>query len=274
MKYFDIHSHLTEKRFNENRHQIITEMAEKEIFTISIGTDQEESQKAVGLARSYKNVYASVGQHPVDNTTEEFDQKFYNQLIESNRDRIVCVGECGLDYYWPKKDIQSGKSTPENFAVERRRQINLFEKQIDLAAMHDLPLMLHVRSFENADAHRDTFDILEQKQLQYGGKLRANFHFFTETAEIARMVVDRGFTVSFPGVITFADLDIMVRDVPIDHIMSETDSPYAAPVPFRGQDATPLMVPAVVAKIAEIKNLDEQEVREKMIENAKNFFNV
>ena len=134
--------------------------------------------------------------------------------------------------------------------------------------------MLHVRSFKDADAHKDCFEILDKKQEEHHGVIRVNFHFFTEGPEIAKQIIDRGFTVSFPGVITFADLDETLKVVPIESMFTETDSPYAAPKPFRGQNATPLMIPEMVKKIAEIKNLDSEQIRLQMIKNTQEFFNI
>lgn len=272
--YFDIHSHLTEKRFDAVRDDIAQEMLEKGIGTISIGVDQSESQSAVAFAQKHPNVYASIGQHPVDNKTELFDLNFYQNLLDKNKEKIVCIGECGLDYYWPKKDIEKGTSTIEDFEKEKARQVDLFCQHIDFAAANNLPLMLHVRSYKESDAHRDTFEILDRKQKEHKGKLRANFHFFTEGPDIAKQIVERGYTVSFPGVITFANLDETIRVVPIESMFSETDSPYAAPKPFRGQDATPLMIQQMVKKIAEIKNLDEEVVQIQLIKNTINFFGI
>jgi len=216
----------------------------------------------------------SIGQHPVDNKSEVFDVDFYQNLYDTNKEKIICIGECGLDYYWPKKDIEYGKSTLENFEAERSRQKELFEQQIDFAVRNDLPLMLHVRSFADGDAHLDTFEILDRKQKEHGGQIRANFHFFTEGPEIAQQIVERGFTVSFPGVITFADLDQTIKVVPLESMFTETDSPYAAPKLFRGQDATPLMVEEMVKKIAEVKEMNQEAVRVQLIKNVQNFFNV
>ncbi len=271
--YFDIHSHLTESRFDGIRDDIAKQMSQEGIGTISIGTDQAESKAAVAFAHKHPNVFASVGQHPVDNRSESFDPVFYQKLLDENSNKIVSVGECGLDYYWPKKDIEAGKSSESDFKQEKERQIELFESQIDFAAKNNLPLMLHVRSFSNADAHHDVFQILEQKEKEHG-KLRANFHFFTEGPEVAKQIVARGYSVSFPGVVTFADLDETIRSVPIEQMFSETDTPYAAPNPYRGQDATPLMVSEIVKKIAQVKEINEQDVAKTLVKNAQNFFGI
>lgn len=273
-QYFDIHSHLTEERFDEVREDIAKEMLNKGIGTISIGTDQKESQAAVAFASRHPHIFASVGQHPADNQTEKFDPDRYQELIDKNREKIVCIGECGLDYYWLNLDLEKGKISVADFDADVARQKDIFKQQIDLAVTNNLPLMLHVRSYKDADAHRDTFEILDAKQEEHRGNIRANFHFFTETPEIAQEIMKRGFFVSFPGVITFANLDETVRAVPLERMFSETDSPYAAPKPYRGEDATPLMIPEMVKKIAAVKNVEEQEVQERLLANAQAFFQV
>lgn len=274
LKHIDIHSHLTESRFDDDREVIIQEMKEKSVGTISIGVDRAESLAAVELAKPHNNMWATIGQHPVDNKTEVFDAAWYQELYDKNKAKIVAIGECGLDYYWPSKDVETGKLEETELMLEKERQKELFKTQIDFALANELPLMLHVRSFKDGDAHTDALEILDAKQAEYEGRVRANFHFFTETSEIAQQIVSRGFYISFPGVITFANLDETVKTVPLDNIMTETDSPYAAPVPHRGELATPLMVPHIVQKISDVKNIPLEEVKKICLENARNFFNI
>ena len=274
MKYIDVHSHLTEARFKSERDAILKQMKREEISTISIGTDRATSEQAVSLARENDNVWATIGQHPVDKKEEVFDASFYKRLYEYNQDIIVGLGECGLDYYWPGKDVESGKMNATELSLEKERQQKLFRDQINLAVELDLPLMLHVRSFKSGDAHRETLDILGEKEQELGKPLHVNFHFFTETPDIAREIVKRGYYVSFPGVITFANLDTTVASVPLDRIMTETDSPYAAPVPHRGKLATPLMIREMVKKIAQVHKVDEETVRKQVIENAHQLFRI
>ncbi len=277
--YFDIHSHIAANYFDENRDEIISEMKELGIGTITIGVDLESSKDALSLASKHENIFCSIGQHPVDNQTEIFDEAKYQALLDSkDGSRVKTIGECGLDYYWPKKDIEAGKSTMGDFEKEKQRQISLFEAQIDFAVKNNLPLMLHVRSFESGDAHSDAFEILDRKQKEHDGKVRANFHFFTETPEIAKQVIERGFYISFPGVITFAGggngLDETIKAVPLEKMFSETDSPYAAPVPHRGKQNNPNYVKDVVSKIADVRQVDEDEIRKELTENAFKFFNL
>ncbi len=274
INYFDAHSHPHDFKLKEEREKILKQMKNLGVFTIAIGTDKKESLEALNLAKNNENIFCSIGQHPVDNKTEIFDENFYQKILDENKNKAVCIGECGLDYYWPKKDLEIGKISEADFLEEKIRQKNLFEKQIDFSIKNNLPLMLHVRSFKNSDAHFDTFEILDKKQKKYNGKIRANFHFFTENKKIAEEVIKRGFFISFPGVITFADLDEVVKEVPIEKIFSETDSPYATPKPFRGQKNNPVFVKEVVKKIAEVKNLDFEECNKILIKNAVNFFNI
>ena len=134
--------------------------------------------------------------------------------------------------------------------------------------------MLHIRSFENADAHWDAFKILDQKQEEHQNKIRADFHFFTEGPEIAKEIIKRKYMISLPGVITFANLDKSILEIPLENIMVETDSPFATPVPHRGKINTPIYVIEVVKKIAEVKSLEEEEVRKKTTKNALKFFSI
>ena len=162
----------------------------------------------------------------------------------------------------------------DDLLVEKERQKKLFEVQIEFAVKNNLPLMLHVRSFENSDAHMDVFDILDKKQTEHDGKIRADFHFFTEGPEIVVEIIKRGFMISLPGVITFADLDATIAAIPLESIMSETDSPFAAPKPHRGKTNTPLYISEMVKKIAEVKNISEEEVRMQTVKNALEFFRI
>lgn len=250
-------------------------MFKENIFSVIIGVDFEDSKKAVKMASKNKNLFCSIGQHPVDNETEIFNQKKYQEILDKDKkgkNKIVCVGECGLDYFWLHKDFESGKISEAEISVKKKRQKELFEKQIDFAVENNLPLMLHVRSFKNADAYKDCFKILDKKQEKYEGKIKANFHFFTEGIEIVEEIIKRNLFISLPGVITFADIDKSIKKIPQEFLMSETDSPFAAPKPYRGKINTPLYVPEVVKKIAEVKEISQKECNKQLIKNAIEFF--
>lgn len=155
LEYIDIHSHLNLNKFKDDLEEVVQRMKDNKVGTIVIGVDKETSIKAVELADKYENVWACVGLHPTD-SKESFDEKFFEDLI--NNPKVVAIGECGLDYFHQK---------------DKERQKELFEKQIDFAVKHNLPLMLHVR-----DAQDDVLKILKKKKKEYEDKLRGNAHFF------------------------------------------------------------------------------------------------
>jgi TatD DNase family protein len=258
--FFDIHSHLHDKAFDEDRDIIVSEMKSRGVGTITIGTGLEESKKAIALAEKYENVYATIGLHPADDVTEAYNQEEFEKLAQHSK--VVGIGECGLDYFRLKDDIEA----------EKERQRDVFEKQIALSIKINKPLMLHGRPSKGSmDAYEDMINILEK----YKGKVQGNAHFFVGDIEIAKRFIEINFTMSFSGVITFAkDYDDVVRYVPLEMIHAETDSPYATPAPFRGQRNTPLYVQEIVARIAVLRQQPMEEIRTQLLENAKRVFGV
>jgi len=257
INYFDIHSHLEVSKFDDDREEIISQMKKEGVFTIVVGTDLEDSKKAVRLADKYENIFASIGLHPTD-TKEDFNENDYLELIKNPK--VVAVGECGLEFFRLGEDSED----------EKQRQIDIFKKQINFAVKYNKPLMIHCR-----DAHIETIEILEEKKREYGEKLRGNIHFFSGDVEIAKKYLELGFTMSFTGVITFTkDYDDVIREIPFKYIMSETDAPFVAPIPYRGERNNPLYVKEIVKRIAEIKKLDENLIKKSMVENAQFFFKI
>ncbi len=254
LKYIDIHSHISFADYGKDQAEVLKRMREQEVGTITVGTDLESSKEAVKIAEENENIWASIGLHPKDNPKETFEEKDFAELVKSPK--AVSIGECGLDYFRMSGDIES----------EKERQKKEFIKQIEFAIKHDKPLMLHIR-----DAHDDAYEILKK----YEGKARGNIHFFTASSEIAEKFIGLGFTVSFPGVITFAkETEEAVKNIPLDKIHAETDSPFAAPVPYRGKKNEPDYVVEVVKKIAELREEDFETVRHQLLENAKMVFNI
>ncbi len=274
---FDIHAHLHDKAYDEDKELVIKEMKDYGLGAITVGTDQAESKKALELAINSPHIYAAVGLHPADNVTEEFDEDFYTTLAEN--EKVVAIGECGLDYHYIdtffKRDVESGKVT-WNKDEEKVRQQKIFERQVELAVKLNKPLMLHGRPRKGSmDAYEDMLYILESAKKKYGTKLRGNAHFFVGSIDIAERFVQLGFTMSFSGVITFTkDYDDVVRYLPIIMIQAETDSPYATPAPFRGKRNSPMYVQEVVARIAVLRNEPLEEVRVQLLENAKRIFGI
>ncbi len=275
IKYFDIHSHLHSGFFEEkeNIKIIIEKMLDRKIWTISIGVNFEDSKKSSELAEKNKNIFCSIGIHPEYSDKENWDEVKFQKLFDKNK-KVVCIGECGLDYFWLNKDLKSQKINQEDFLNKIKKQKEIFEKQIDFSVKNNIPLMLHIRSFENADAYYDAFEILDKKQIEHKGKIKADFHFFTEGPKVVKEIVERNFMISIPGVVTFANLDDSIKEIPLENLMVETDSPYAAPVPYRGKVNNPLYLSEIIKKIADIKNISEESLRKKTVDNALEFFKI
>lgn len=261
MKYIDIHSHLNLEPLKTDEVGVITRMVENEVATITIGVDYKTSMEAIVLAEKYNFVWAGIGLHPTDNTTENFDIEQYKRLAVN--ERVVCIGECGLDYF---RDAR---------LETKARQKEIFKKQVELALHVNKPLMIHARPTKgNMDAYADVLDILEEYKKTHIN-LRGNFHFFVGDLEISKRVLALGFTMSFDGPITFArDYDVVIKSLPLDSIMVETDAPFAAPAPHRGKACEPYMVIEILKKIAEIKNLPEDQVTKTIFENSRRFFGI
>lgn len=234
-KYFDIHSHLNLKGFEEDLDQVIARLKETETHTIVVGTDYETSKRAVELADKHEEIYACIGVHPVDDPTRVFEKEKFEELVK--HPKVVAVGECGLDFF------HIGKG----FDFERQKK--LFLEQIEFAIEHGKPIMIHAR-----DAYPDILEILEPLHAEHGGKLRGNVHFFAGNWGVAERFIAIGFTLSFTGVITFANqYDEVIKNAPLESIMAETDAPYVSPAPYRGKRNEPSYVVEVVRRIAEIR---------------------
>ena len=286
-KYIDVHSHVNFKAFDEDRDEVIKRALDNDTWVINVGTQVDTSKKAVEMANEYsEGVYAIIGLHPIHTGAsyhdekelgpafakatdgqgsqegftsrgEVFDKNIYREMLKDKK--VVAIGECGLDYY--RLDADSIEKQKKNFI-----------EQIELANESGLPLMLHIR-----EAYKDAYEILKThaKVNPASGGARGNVHFFAGTWEEAQMFLSLGFTLSFTGVITFThDYDEVIKNTPLDMIMSETDAPYVSPVPYRGKRNEPLYVKEVVKRIAEIKNLPETEVAEAIIRNARRVFNI
>jgi len=272
IKYFDIHSHLNLSPLSENQEAIFAKMRQGGVGTITVGTGLETSKMAVKIAEENPDIcWATVGLHPCHACGEESEPYHAAELEELARHpKVVAVGETGLDYFH--------EDTPES----RKIQEEVFRQHIDLAIKVSKPLMLHVRASRGSDdAYYDALKILNPLHDSGEGgsaeqnRVRANFHFFGGSKTCMEAIVAAGFTVSVDGPITFSsDYDEMIKAVPLDKIMIETDAPFAAPKPYRGKPCEPWMVVEVARKIAELKNLPEEVVREQLLVNAKEFFHL
>lgn len=275
-KYIDIHSHVNFSAFAADREEVIKRAHENDTIIINVGTQIDTSRKAVEMTKEYPDgVYAIVGLHPIHTGAshhdvkelgeggkefvsrgEIFDKKAYGELLADPK--TLGIGECGLDYY--RCDEES---------IGRQREA--FIAQVELASEMKKPLMLHIRNNPEDKSKNAYFDVLEI--LKKHSKVKGDVHFFAGGLEEAKAFLDLGFSLSFTGVITFTrDYDEVIKYTPLDRIMTETDCPYVAPVPYRGKRNEPMYVREIVKKIAEIKGLPEGEVAQAILENARRVF--
>lgn len=254
---FDTHAHYDDERFDEDRDALLASMPEHGVgLILNPGCDLETSRKAIGYAERFAHVYAAVGIHPenIEGVDLERDLPLLEALAQSSP-RVRAIGEIGLDYYWVKD--------PE----ERRFQAELFRAQMRLAKRLNLPVIIHDR-----EAHLDCLTIAEQ----YPG-MRGVFHCYSGSTEFAMRLLELGYDLSFTGVLTYKNAKKaveVVRAVPLERIMIETDAPYMAPVPFRGKRNSSLYVYRMAEAIAEIKELPLAQVIEQTTENGKRLFGI
>lgn len=259
LSYIDIHSHLNLSPLLETKEVVLAKMRELGVGTITVGTGLETSREALKIAEENPDLcFATIGIHPTD-SDEPFDEQVFFELAQ--HPKTVAIGETGLDYFRLDPESHSAKAT-------RDKQTELFKKHIELANKVNKPLMLHVRASKGSDdAYYDALEILKDAQV------RANFHFFSGSKKCMEDIIAVGFTVSVDGPITFSkDYDDMIKAVPLDKVMIETDAPFAAPAPYRGKPCEPWMVIEIARKIAELKGLDLEIVRVQVLNNSAQFF--
>ncbi len=258
--FVDSHCHLTFPELAQDLPAIRQAMAQAGVDrALCICTTLEEFAKVHALAMAHDNFWCSVGVHP-DN--EGVSEPGVDDLVaRAALPRVVAIGETGLDYY-----RLEGRSL-----ADMQWQRDRFAVHIQAARQSGKPLVIHTRS-----ASGDTLDML--RALGQGGALPAAtgvFHCFTETREVARAALDLGFFISFSGILTFksaAELREVARFVPLDRMLIETDSPYLAPVPYRGKTNNPSYVPHVARQIAELRGLDVAQVGEATSRNFEQLF--
>lgn len=282
MKYFDAHTHLQFAAFDEDREEAFQRSKVAEVGMNLVGTQLDTSKAAVECANLHEEVWASVGLHPIHTAKSFHDEKelgeggknftsrgevfdFRAYEVLARDPKTIAIGECGLDYF--RLDEETKKV-----------QTEVFVAQIELANKVGKPLMLHIRNGKHQDVVEDTSPTASAYDdaialLKSHAKVGGDVHFFAGTWETAKKFLDLGFTLSFTGVITFAkEYEEVVRNTPLDMILSETDAPYITPTPHRGKRNEPLYIPYIVKKIAEIKGLEEEVVREQILHNAKRVF--
>lgn len=264
--FVDSHCHLTEPSLLQDIDRIRADMAQAQVDrALCICTTLEEFDAVQGLAQRFDNFWASVGVHPDNEDVREPDVEELVTL--SARPKVVAIGETGLDYY--QMDARKGGRSVADLNWQRER----FRVHIRAAQRVAKPLVIHTR-----EASADTLAILrEEGEDGREGAAGGVFHCFTETAEVARAALDLGFFISFSGILTFKNAQHL-RDVaafvPMERVLIETDSPYLAPVPFRGKTNNPSYVPYVAKQIAELRGMTVEAVAEVTRRNFEQLFKI
>ena len=250
----DTHAHFDSEFYDKSVNEVIDDCFNSGVTGIIFaGTDLATSKSVIDYTGMHKGVYAVIGVHPSDE--QAFNETFIN-FVKANKDKIVGIGEIGLDYHF------------EPFSKERQKEI--FIKQLELGVELDLPIVVHQR-----DCTEDCLSIIKE----YAPKLKRKgvIHCFTGSVEIARQYVELGFMLGIGGVVTFKNAKSVVeviKQIPLESLVVETDSPYLAPEPFRGKVNNPSMVRYVINKISELKNITFDEAERVTDENAKRMFNL
>ncbi|MDO4282095.1 MAG: TatD family hydrolase [Clostridia bacterium] len=254
MKFFETHAHYSDDIFKNNQEEILKKCKDANIeYIIDVGYNTESSKKTIDLASKYDYVYSAIGIHPHDVAKDDY-HKIYDLYQEKKNDKVVAIGEIGLDYAFVKDN--------------KKEQIELFINQIELANTLKLPIIIHSR-----EAYLDTYHVIKENKAEYG----TLFHCFHPNDDLVRLVLENGYMVAFGGNITYKrskKFTEYVRDIPLEQIVIETDSPYLPPEPYRGTVNTSLNLPIICAKLAEMKNLDVEDVSKAVFQNAKDFFKV
>ncbi len=251
---FDTHAHMDDKAFDTDRHDVIAGFAEAGIcLTMNPGCDLFSSQNAIALANQYDFIYAAVGSHPdhADLVNEELIET-YRDLCKNNP-KVKAIGEIGLDYHYED--------------VPRAVQQKAFRMQMELARELDLPVIIHER-----EAHEDGIAIINEFP-----DVKGVFHCYSGSAEMAKLLISKGYYIGFTGVLTFKNARKAVEvaeAVPIDRIVLETDCPYMSPEPFRGKRNDPRKLYRMAERLAQIRGISVEEIHRITTENGKRLYRI
>ncbi|MDY7035880.1 MAG: TatD family hydrolase [Thermodesulfobacteriota bacterium] len=249
----DSHAHLDMKEFNSDRQQILDRALKGGITNIiTIGVDLSSSYEALELANKYDFIFSSIGFHP--HNADKMDPSDLKALCELVSDpNIVAWGEIGLDFY-------HHRSPPD-------KQVDVFEQQLEMAAHFNLPVIIHDR-----DAHREVLKILQKREK---GHNKGVIHCYSGDYDLAIAFIEMGYYISIPGTVTYKKAfqiqDVAAR-IPLEYMLVETDAPFLAPVPKRGKRNEPLLVTHTAKKIAQLRNMDFNEIAHHTSENTRRLF--
>lgn len=245
----DTHVHLNDKRFSDNLDEIINEAIDSGVLRmIVVGYDKDSSFKAIEIANKYESVFAAIGVHPSE--VKDLEDDNLDWLIEGlENEKVIAIGEVGLDYYWDKSF--------------KEKQIHFFKKQIEIARNYNYPLIIHSR-----EAIQETFDILKMSNT------KGVMHCYSGSLEMANEFIKINYLLGIGGVVTFknAGLKKVVEAIDIGYLLTETDSPYLAPVPYRGKTNYPKYTRLVFEEIRKLKNIEEEKLLETLKNNTYRLF--
>ena len=251
---FDSHAHYDSSKFNEDREEHLNSMQENGIGTIlNVCADWDSVTEVVEMVQNYPFMYAAVGLHP-DEVGDLDDERFEFLRVQCQKEKVVAVGEIGLDYYWDN----------ESHDIQKK----WFVRQLELARELDLPVIIHSR-----EAAEDTLNIMKE----HAQGLRGVIHCFSYSKELAEEYVKMGFHIGIGGVVTFKNgkkLKEVAEVIPLERMLLETDCPYLAPEPYRGKRNSSLYIPYIAQAIADIKGITYEEVVAQTEQNAKELFGI
>ena len=252
---FDTHAHYDDDAFDEDRDELLSGMAAKNVeYIVNVGASMASSERSLGLAEKYPFIYAAVGVHP-DEVGELDEEKFAKLREWTKHEKVKAVGEIGLDYYWDKEghDLQK----------------HWFMRQMELSHEANLPMIVHSR-----EAAKDTLDmVIAAKPLDLSGII----HCYSYSVEQAREYLNMGYYIGIGGVLTFKNakkLKEVAEYAPLSQIVLETDCPYLAPTPYRGKRNDSSMIAYVAEELAAIKNMPVEEVLRITNENGKKLYHI
>ncbi len=243
----DTHCHIFNEYYDDIE-ALMEEIEKENIILIVSGVDPKSNKEVIELTKKYKNVYGTVGFHPSEiNSIKENDYFELEEQLKNNK--IVGLGEIGLDYYWIKDNKDNQK--------------DMFIRQLNIALKNNYSVVIH-----NRDATEDILNILSNY------KLKGVIHAFSKGIEVANAFVKLGYYLGIGGVLTFknSNLKDIIKEISIDYLVVETDSPYLTPEPYRGQLNKPLYIKNIIDKIAEIKGLDSDIIEKKIYDNTSQLF--
>ncbi|TSC53863.1 MAG: TatD DNase family protein [Parcubacteria group bacterium LiPW_39] len=286
----DTHAHVNFVVYKDDGDEVIKRALEQNVWIINVGSQYETSRRAVECAHKYpEGVFAAVGLHPIhlkaqeinapvdefetvefETGAEKFDYERYKALAQN--EKVVAIGEIGLDYYHIKNQKSKIKNQDEDAEVKMAKMLQreILLEQMALAQELDKAAIFHCR-----EAHQDLLEVLKNWEFVGNKRLRGVVHSFSGRWSQAQEYLEMGFYLGFNGIITFArDYDRVIKEMPLDRLLAETDCPYLTPIPFRGKRNEPTYVKYVAEKVAELREISFEEVAEATTKNARELFNI